>query len=295
MYWSHQSWLWAEILPVFAVLAAAVAHFLRGRRMKRFGETKVLGTSAHPIRHIAGAVLVAAGVACAAAVPAGPRWRRSDSPTEPGLTQIILDFKCEGDSGQEAQDLWDDLCDQIDLLLSQALSPRFSLRGVANASDLEIPDTFDRLGLLLILTGHTPDCSRRIPANLQDVEESLSSQSGEHQRRIVVSTRSREALSPLQIPADTDGEKPLVIRIAGETHSAEWAVVPVNGEWTWGREQQILRRHLSPAVADDQRRQPLWKRLSAVQLLALAGFIFLSVDALLPILGKLGKGRHDLG
>ena len=292
MHWTNPSWLWAQVLPLLALSVAVTGFSLQRRRLARFGDPQILHLSAHGARRAMRILLTAAGIACVTAVLAGPYWREPKALGEVPSTKILIDFRLEEESGREAERRWQELCDSVDLLLSQAPTSRFSVFLAKAPVELLVPDTFDAQGLLLVLNGAFSHDRLQSPGKLRDALASLPAGMGEEPKRIViVSTRTREELADLRISADP-AVGPLFLRVVQETGLSEFAVAPVRGDWVWSSEAKIMRSYLDATSGDGRHPLTPWDRLSAVQLFAFAGFLFLAADSALPFIRLRNRGMN---
>lgn len=297
MHWMRPSWLWAEILPLLVLSAAVVGYGLQRRRLERFGDCQVLGVSDHTIRRAASALLLAFGIACVAAVPAGPYREEQDVAMAVPAIEILLDFKSAGESKREAESLWEDLCDSVDSLVALSPSCRFSVYCAGNPLELLVPETLDAQGLLLVLNGTLPPNAGGRPDRLQEALAALLPRKARNEQRsvVVVSTRTREELTRLSLLEAQPAVNPLFLRIAAETGFAEYGIHRVKGGWSWSRQPAFLRSYLDSSMRADQQRPSLWGRFSAMQFFAFAGFFLLSVECICPLLVRSSDGGKFLG
>ncbi len=294
MEWNHPSWLPAVILPI-GVLAAAVAGYgLQRWRLKRFGDSRVLGIRAGLIPQLLRFALLALGVSCAAAILAGP-YR--DARVDPAVDamRIVLDFRPTVESGPENQRLWEDYCDGAASVEAMFPSGRFSVYAAGNPVRQLVPETSDAEGLSMVLGAAAPvgpaDSGDRLQENLATL---LSLKEERAFRVAVITSRTREDLARLDSALPLSGRPLLFVRIPPGRGAFEFGIANGRGGWSWGEASEVIRR----LAGGKDRGGPWWRslleRLTATQLLGLAGFLFLLMELSFPLASGQSRGweRH---
>jgi len=282
---------------LLVLLAALVGQRLRRRRLGRFGDYQVLGVSAQTARRTASALLLGLGIACVAAIPADPYREPQEVAKAIPLIEVVLDFSFSGEARREAESRWEDLCAGVDQIVELSRSARFSVYGPGKPLELLIPDTLDVQGVLLILNGTYHGDAKGAPDNLPGALAALLHGRAEdrYRRVIVVSTRTREELTRLWLSEAQPMVRPLFLRMTAETESAEYGIPTVKGGWSWSRQPEFLRGYLTSSLPGDEHSYSPWKRFSAIQLFAFAGFFLLSAEFIYPLFIQSSAGGRGLG
>lgn len=293
MHWEHPAWLWAQSVPLLALLASIAAYLLQKRRMRRFGDNVILGVTYRSGRRLLRALLLALAASCAAAITAGPVRKSAGESHAPPSVKIVLDFKVEKSPGETAR-VWEVFCDGVELLSALVPSARLSVSGLEDAEGLVIPETSDVDGLLLILNGFLPRETKMDSAQVSEKLAALLARKDASSmgRIVLVSTRTRRELEDLWLSLPTVANKPLLMRLPPEGDPSEYGLPGSRGDWNWSGQEETVRRFLENQVTGWNWPAQL-KLFSITQSLAFAGFLFLLMEIAAPLFTRAGTGGFD--
>ncbi len=245
--------------------------------MRRFGDPRVLGVPRRVSWHLLRVLLLVLGAACAAALLAEPAWHARRDPSSPPSLDLILDFTPGAQSPVYADQIWETFCDSVDSLCALALASRISLYGLGYADGLEIPPTTDAEGLLLVLNGFLPRNGKSTPGEISaNLTARLARQSGTDSLRVVViSSRTREDLQRLWLSVPESATSLMVVRMPMEGGAPEFGLPASTGDWIWSGQTEAVRKFIAGRRVRDEGWPAAWYRLSALQAIALAGFLCL--------------------
>ncbi len=286
MHWKYPLWLWAQIFPLFVLAAAIAAYAIQRRRLLRFGDRRVLRVPRRISWQLLRALLFVLGGACAAAVLAEPDWYARGVPSSTPSLDIILDLTSGAQPAGQADPGWETFYDSVDSLCAAAPGSRMSLYGLGYAEGLEVPQTSDVEGLLLVLNGFLPRKEKPTAVEASaELAARLVRQAGADSLRVVmISSRTREDLQKFWVSIPKSASTPLLLRIPVEGGAPEFGLPAGSAGWIWSGQTATLRSFLAGRSVRDRSWPAPWNRLSAVQAVALAGFLLLLGEIAGPLI-----------
>jgi hypothetical protein len=281
--WRYPSWLWIELFPLLVFSVLAISYATQRRRMKRFGNLRVLGLASNIALPLLRSLLLVSGVACVAAIPADPYQPGVESISGESTVGIYCDLQPAPVPEMPDERKWEDLCDGVEMLVALSPSARFSVYGPGDPLTTLVPKTTDTEGMLLMLNGSPPASAGGDGGSLtRGVAALLSGQKDELRKIVVLSTRPPEELAGVWSSLPPAGAL-MFVRIAAEGAPTEYGSAGDAGTLVWSRQGGSLWSFLNSDRNSGRRHLPPGQLLSPTQYLALGGFIMIAAEFLIPL------------
>ncbi len=287
MHWQNPTYLWAEILPGLLLLSWIVSEVMRARRLKVFGDPRVLGVSVPWVPRIAALVMLLLGVGFAAAVIPLPVGNEVNRTAGAPVIQLLVDIhSLEGAEDQT----WEAFDAAIPVLVERFPGARYSATALGSPAEVLVYPTEDWQGLQIILArlrfGFPSGSRADLAQALAKYEVSRRGQNG-NVRSIVITAlpadeveRAADSMSAGQVDF-------FFARVSGGLPQIRYFHRNPAGNWVWTAHvtdlQQLLRAE-APVTG-----RKAW--LSPAQWFALLAVIFLCAEYICALSAGSRTGR----
>jgi hypothetical protein len=274
MYWKNPGFLWAEVTPALLAMCWMLAEWLDGRRLKKFGDPRVLGVSrSRAWKWVALLMLVLALAFIAAVLPLPTLKTENTVPQTPQIA-ILLDVKSLEPTTEQ---LWRTLEDGVQALVEQAPGSLFSVVAAGSPPEVLVPPTVDAKGVQIIIS--------RLRFALQqkpggDLSATLDGFVGPQRSAltnlhfVVVTALPVEEVQQASLSSMENMPGVLFAQVSGSDATAQYGWRTSMGGWTWTKNPDFARDLLTAPTG----RRAEAQHLSPVQWYALSGFLLLTAQ-----------------
>jgi len=286
------------ILFGLVLCVCAAGQWMRRRRIRSFGDPKVLGIGRPWHAGIWLALLWALGLTCVASIlwlPEDPGERLRSSPS---LIKILVDAKPPVGGVPPFGSLWEELSDAIHLVVTEAAGARCAVYRPAEVPEQVVPPTHDSQGVMIMAARLGLDWQQEASSSIDKCVRALLSpdipQTQPAVRVVVISSRPADEIAEIFPPA-AQSALVFVIRTTAETGTMQFGGVGANGSWEWSSEPAQVRGFLQAEARAEGLPGRAPSRWNPMQGLALTAFLSLLVGSFHSWLGRSGSEIRTLG
>ncbi len=264
MSWPFPQYFWIETIPLVLLSGWALAEIRQHRRLRKFGDPKVLGMD-HPwLPRVAAALLLSLGLAAAGAVMPAPGNDMGPVDATPAAFDLVLDLPQSAEPGDALESLLQTIIDQIP-------GAHFSLLVSGPPIERLVPVTEDTMGLMILLDAQldrlagqsNPDRSETLIA----LQERIAGEDG-RSRFVVVTDLPVGELERLPVRRPQEFSRLLFVSFGGKSETSYVGRRSAEGMWTWlpapGGIGDLLAQAQDPGP-----QSPHWSRMQQWALLAM--------------------------
>jgi len=276
MVWFFPGYYWMEIIPGLLLVGWLLSELQFRRRLRRFGDARILGIAFPWLPRLAAAMISALGVALAAAILPLPATG-GKTPISP-VTNIVFDLpasRAPDPGGNERAGA------AVRALFAQTPEARFRLLASEPALGTLVPATADTKGFEMLLEGLPAPVHPRRSETLAALQERVRRESAESQYVVLTGLPARD-LERIPVSRPLEFSRILFVLPAAEGRGAAMGRRAANGTWLWATAPDGWRRLIFAAAAASAGSPGL----SPVQRSALLAMLFLGIGFMCRYAGR---------